>query len=31
MLVVVGGFLGVPLLAKFIPMIQVVTSLSAVG
>ncbi|MDI9431699.1 MAG: type II secretion system F family protein [Planctomycetota bacterium] len=31
MLVVVGGFLGVTILAMFLPMIQVVTSLSAVG
>ncbi|UCD50711.1 MAG: type II secretion system F family protein [Phycisphaerales bacterium] len=31
MLVVVGGFLGTAILAMFLPMIQVVTSLSAAG
>ena len=31
MLIVVGGFLGVTILAMFLPMIQVVTSLSAAG
>lgn len=31
MLVVVGGFLAVTILAMFMPMIQVVTSLSAAG
>lgn len=31
MLIVVGGFLGVTILAMFLPMIQVVTSLSATG
>jgi type IV pilus assembly protein PilC len=31
MLIVVGGFLGTAILAMFLPMIQVVTSLSAAG
>jgi type II secretory pathway component PulF len=31
MLIVVGGFLGTAILAMFLPMIQVVTSLSASG
>jgi len=31
MLIVVGGFLAMAILAMFLPMIQVVTSLSAAG